>query len=203
MRAFVKAILQGVATLLILPCLLSYRVRALLLGRDRALLNSTQALSLIPGHLGQYLRQAFLARTLAYCDKSAAIEFGTTFSQAGARIDANVYIGPNCHIGLAHLERDVLLAAGVHIPSGPETHGMADPTLPIREQPGVLKLVRVGAGAWVGSAAIIMADIGRDSVIGAGAVVTKAIPDRVVAVGVPAKVVQSREPKRPLEGCAS
>ena len=63
----------------------------------------------------------------------------------------------------------------------------------MREQPGVLTQVRIGAGAWIGSAAVVMADVGRDTIVGAGAVVTKSLPDRVVAVGVPARIVRSRE----------
>jgi acetyltransferase-like isoleucine patch superfamily enzyme len=38
-----------------------------------------------------------------------------------------------------------------------------------------------------------MADVGRDSVIGAGAVVTGPIPDGVVAAGVPARVLRRRD----------
>jgi acetyltransferase-like isoleucine patch superfamily enzyme len=37
-----------------------------------------------------------------------------------------------------------------------------------------------------------MADVGENSVIGAGAVVTRAIPSLVVAAGVPARVLRSR-----------
>jgi acetyltransferase-like isoleucine patch superfamily enzyme len=37
-----------------------------------------------------------------------------------------------------------------------------------------------------------MADIGSDTVVGAGAVVTHMIPDRVVAAGVPARVIRKR-----------
>jgi acetyltransferase-like isoleucine patch superfamily enzyme len=36
--------------------------------------------------------------------------------------------------------------------------------------------------------------IGRDVVVGAGAVVTEDLPDGVVAVGVPARVVRKRDP---------
>ena len=39
--------------------------------------------------------------------------------------------------------------------------------------------MRIGAGAWIGSAAVVMADVGRDTVVGAGAVVTKAAARRV------------------------
>jgi acetyltransferase-like isoleucine patch superfamily enzyme len=109
-----------------------------------------------------------------------------------ARIDEHVYIGPMCHIGMAHLEHDVLVGAGVHIPSGAETHGTADLEVPIRDQPGRLRLITVGAGSWIGSGAIVMADVGANSVIGAGSVVTKPLEAAVVAAGSPAKVIRSR-----------
>jgi acetyltransferase-like isoleucine patch superfamily enzyme len=67
-----------------------------------------------------------------------------------------------------------------------------DADRPIREQPGTRTLVRIGEGAWVGSAAIVMADVGRHAIVGAGAVVTNPIPDYAVAVGVPARVVRDR-----------
>jgi acetyltransferase-like isoleucine patch superfamily enzyme len=114
------------------------------------------------------------------------------FSQTGARLDENVYVGPRCQLGLVHLEKDVLLGAGVHIPSGGATHGADEVDRPIREQPGARTLVRIGAGTWVGSQAIVMADVGTHCVIGAGAVVTRPIPDYSVAAGVPAKVVRTR-----------
>ena len=53
-------------------------------------------------------------------------------------------------------------------------------------------MVRVGAGSWIGSGAVILADIGKNCVIGAGSVVTRPIPDHVVAAGVPARVVRER-----------
>jgi virginiamycin A acetyltransferase len=193
-RLAAKRMAFWAATIAVMPSLVSYRIRAAAMGRDRALEGSSQTLSLVPGILGQYLRRAFLARVLACCDWTATVEFGTIFSRAGARIEANVYIGPRCHIGLAHIEHDALIAAGVHIPSGPETHGIGDTSIPIREQPGTPRVVRIGAGSWVGSAAVVMADVGRESVIGAGSVVSRSIPSRSIAAGVPAKVVRSREP---------
>jgi acetyltransferase-like isoleucine patch superfamily enzyme len=180
------------ATIVVSPALLSFALRRRIIGADRALEGSTQALALIPGMLGQYLRRAFLARTLDACHPTATIEFGTIFSRTSARIDAYAYVGPRCHLGSVHIERDVLLAAGVHVPSGPNTHGIEDVSRPIREQPGQPRTVRIGAGSWIGSAAVVLADIGRGSVIGAGAVVTQPIPEMVLAAGVPAKVLRSR-----------
>lgn len=193
MREWLKAAARGVATIAILPQLASFKVRAAVMGDDRALVGSSQMLSLVPGLPGQYLRRAFLARVLrGGCASSAAIEFGTLFSQVGARIDENVYIGPRCHLGHVHLERDVLLGAGVHVPSGPHTHGM-NPAAPIHDQPGSLRVVRIGAGSWIGSNAVVMADVGRNTIVGAGAVVIHPLPDQVIAAGVPARVVKRRD----------
>ena len=106
------------ATVCVVPALVSFAIRAALLGRDRALQGSSQALSLVPGIAGQYLRRAFFCRVLDECHASVTIEFGTLLSRAGARLGEQVYVGPHCHLGLVHLERDVLIAAGVHVPSG-------------------------------------------------------------------------------------
>lgn len=194
MREALKALARALAIVAALPAIVSYRIRAPFLGADRALEGSSQALALIPGLIGDYIRRAFLGTALARCHHTATVQFGTIFSQAGARIDENAYVGPRCHIGLAHLERDVLLAAGVHVPSGAMTHGTDEVERPIREQPGAKTMVRIGEGSWIGSGAVVMADVGRHCVIGAGAVVTKPLPDFVIAGGVPAKVIRSRQP---------
>ena len=193
MREALKGLARGVATLAVAPALLSYWLRSQALGPDRTLEGSTQLLALLPGVFGQYLRRAFLARVLARCDNSATIEFGTLFSQTSARLDQNVYVGPGCFLGAVHLERDVLLAAGVHIPSGRHTHASGSVDVPIRDQGQTRKVVTIGAGTWIGANAVVMADVGRNSIVGAGAVVTAPVPDGVLAAGVPARVVRTRE----------
>src|SRR5437870_5576841 len=107
MRNGLKWLALAIATIAVTPALASFFVRRLLFGADRALEGSTQALSLLAGIAGDYLRRAFLLHAIDRCDRSATIQFGTIFSQAGARLDANVYVGPRCHLGLVHLERDV------------------------------------------------------------------------------------------------
>ena len=124
LRDILKATARGAAHMVVFPITVSFFVRARLFGRDRALQATSQWMSLIPGLTGQYLRRAFLARALARCAPTAVIEHGTTFARAGARIDDRVYIGVRCHLGLVHLEEDVLVASGVHIPSGGSTHGI-------------------------------------------------------------------------------
>jgi acetyltransferase-like isoleucine patch superfamily enzyme len=191
-REVAKAIARLAAHLAASPFLLVHALKVPLLGKDRALEGSTQCISLLPGVCGQYIRGAFLAWTIRECHPSATVSFGVIFSKTSASIGAFAYIGPYSTFGDVSVERDVLIASGVQILSGGRIHGTADPTRPIREQPGEITHVTVGAGAWIGAGAIVMADIGRNSIVGAGAVVTKAIPEGVVAVGVPAKVVRPR-----------
>jgi acetyltransferase-like isoleucine patch superfamily enzyme len=191
-REALKTCARAAAAVAVAPMLVSYHVRAKLLGRDRALEGSSQVLACAPGIPGQYLRRAFLSRVLAACHATVTIEFGTTFSKVGARLDENVYVGPGCHLGLVHIERDVLLAPSVHVPSGGHTHGTTDLAIAIREQPGERRVVRIGAGTWIGTAAVVLADVGRHTIVGAGAVVTRPLPDGVVAGGVPARVLRTR-----------
>jgi acetyltransferase-like isoleucine patch superfamily enzyme len=62
---------------------------------------------------------------------------------------------------------------------------------PIRYQGERIAPIVIGEGAWLGAGVRVMAgvNIGRNSVIGAGSVVTKDIPPRHVAYGVPCRVV--------------
>ena len=53
--------------------------------------------------------------------------------------------------------------------------------------------VSVGAGSWIGAGTTVIpgVKIGKWSVIGAGSVVTKDIPDRVLAVGNRCEIIKS------------
>ena len=52
--------------------------------------------------------------------------------------------------------------------------------------------VHIGRNCWIGAGAVILpgVTIGDNSVIGAGSVVTKDIPENVVAVGNPCRVLR-------------
>ena len=52
--------------------------------------------------------------------------------------------------------------------------------------------VTVGESAWIGAGVVLLpgASVGRGSVIGAGSVVTGTIPEGVLAVGAPARVIR-------------
>jgi|GraSoiStandDraft_10_1057309.scaffolds.fasta_scaffold198416_2 virginiamycin A acetyltransferase len=197
MREALKALARFAATLAVTPMLVSFTVRRRVLGPDRALEGSTQLLALVPGLVGQYLRRAFLMRVLDACDKGCTVEFGTVFSRIGARLGRNAYVGPACRLGLVDIGADAMLAPGVHVPSGGHTHGSHDLSIPMRAQPGIVRHVQIGAGAWIGANSVVMGDVGANAIVGAGAVVTRSIPPNVTAAGVPARVIGNRNQRPP------
>lgn len=196
-REQLKSLARFAASVAVLPVLLSYRIRRRLVAPDRALQGATQLLALAPGITGQYLRRAFLMRALDECHEGTTVEFGTLFSRVGARLGSDAYIGPRCCLGLVEIGAGALLAAGVQIPSGPRTHGIDDPFVDIREQPGTLERVRIGAGAWIGANAVIMADVGAHAIVAAGAVVTRPVEPYAFVAGVPARPVADRRKRIP------
>lgn len=188
----VKSLARALAALAVLPLRGSLALRALVVGYDRAFQASAEWLALVPGLPGQYLRRAFLSAASQGCGPDTVIGVGCLFSTAQVRIDANAYVGPHCNLGWVHIERDVLIAAGVQIPSGPHTHGIARLDVSIRDQPGTPVCVHVREGAWIGNGAVVLADVGRHAVVAAGAVVTRPVPDYAIVGGVPATVIRSR-----------
>ncbi len=191
-RSTLKSITLFAGRVAVAPVLAAFALCSVVVGRNRAIQGPSQFLSLAPGIVGVILRRAFYSVSLANCHSSVTIGFGTLFSKADISIGRHVYIGAMCHLGWVDLADDVLLASGVHIPSGPNTHGTDRIDVAIREQPGRLRRIHIGKGTWIGSNAVILADVGRDCVIAAGAVVTRPIPDYSIAAGVPARVLRDR-----------
>lgn len=152
----------------------------------------SQTVSLFPGLLGSYLRIAFYRGAMSHCAGDSYIGFGTLFSHRDTELHSGIYIGPQCNIGLSVIHRNCLLGSGVHLLSGKNQHRFDDPDTPIRLQGGEFTKISLGENTWVGNGAIIMANVGRDCIIGAGTVVTNDIPPGSIVAGNPGKVVRSR-----------
>ena len=91
--------------------------------------------------------------------------------------DAHIFVGDDTMIA-----PNVILAGGTH-PISPE----------IRKKKGQYNLpVKIGKNVWIGAGCIVLpgVSIGDNTVIGAGSVVTKDIPENVVAVGNPCRILR-------------
>ncbi|HWF86324.1 MAG TPA: acyltransferase [Vicinamibacterales bacterium] len=105
-------------------------------------------------------------------------------------------IGFNCELFSASrvtIGRDVLMAAYSYVIGG--DHDFSDPTAPVLAQGRTSAGVSIGDGAWLGAGAKILdgVQLGAHAVIGAGAVVREDVPAHAIAVGIPARVVSTRQ----------
>lgn len=113
-------------------------------------------------------------------------------------IQKNVSIGARCKVS-SHsficegvtLEDGVFVGHGVMFTNDLYPHATNDDGSLCSESDWALLKTLVRQGASIGSNATILPGltIGRQAMIGAGAVVTKDVPDYAVVVGVPARVV--------------
>lgn len=103
----------------------------------------------------------------------------------GVRIDSgeHIRIGSNC-----------MFAAGAYITDA-DWHGLYDRT----EVIGKSASVELADNVWIGDGATVCKGvrIGENSIVGAGAVVTKDVPANTVVAGNPATVVKALDPDEP------
>ena len=136
----------------------------------------------------QYMKEVF-----AECGENCYIELPFHANWGGAHVhfgsgiyansnltlvdDGHIYIGNRVMIG----PNVVLTTANHPIEPGLRARGLQ-----------YNKDIHIGENAWIGSGVTVVPGvrIGRNAVIGAGSVVTKNIPDNVVAVGNPCRVLR-------------
>lgn len=125
-----------------------------------------------------------------YCDYGKHISIGeNTFINTGAvlldcnKIDIgkNVLLGP--HVQIYTAAHPLTASERIKSDPGPNEATYLTNALP----------VKIGDNTWIGGNVLIMpgVSIGAGVTVAAGSVVTKDIPDNVLAMGVPAKVVRS------------
>ncbi len=187
-----KSILNIFCLIVVSPLLLIYYIFGALENKDGPFSAISQFLSLFPGLLGSYLRKGFYRLSMTRCDSECAILFGTIFSQVDTEIGKGVYIGANCNIGKSKIEDYCTIGSNVHIMSGKKQHNFDDLDTPIQEQGGTFEKIMIGEDTWIGNCAVIMANVGKKCIIGAGSVVTKDVEDFSIVAGNPAKLIRKR-----------
>lgn len=136
------------------------------------------------------LRLAAVARehgfALAHAIHPAAVVAADVSVGAGTVIAAGAVVNPASRLGehvivntLAGVDHDCVLGDGAHVAPGARLGGHVD----------------VGALAWIGIGATVRdrVRVGDGTVVGAGAVVVSDLPGRVVAYGVPARIVREAD----------
>lgn len=126
-------------------------------------------------------------------------------SYEDVNIGKHTYIGPYTCLsgGSIKIGENCLIASHTSIYAN--NHTFTNPAVNIREQESSFKGIVIEADCWLGSGVRVVdgVTIGKGSVIGAGAVVTKNIPPYSVAVGVPAKVISQRNLPAPVTDAAT
>lgn len=186
-KRLLKSILRGVSLFfVVIPALLCG------FGRWKTLFTTfAHSFAMIPGIVGDHLRIAFYHLTLQECSLSSRISFGSFFAHPEAVVAPGVYIGSYSILGVCTLGARSQIASGVHILSGKKQHVRGESGEIQGAESGEFSRVSVGANCWIGAAAIVMADVGEGTTVGAGAIVTKPLPPNCVAVGNPARVVKT------------
>ena len=89
------------------------------------------------------------------------------------------------------IEDDVMFASNVFINDA--FHGYKNAAIPYKyQQLWKIKPIVIKTGSWIGQNAVILpgVTIGALSIIGANSVVTKSVPEKCIAAGIPAKVLK-------------
>jgi len=115
----------------------------------------------------------------AVVDESVKIEEGSVI-MPGSIINIDSFIGKNCIINTGSIiEHDCKIGNHCHLSPGVHISGA----------------VNIGELSFIGIGATIIQGIkiGKNVTIGAGSVAIKDIPDNVIAVGNPAKIIKSKK----------
>ncbi len=125
--------------------------------------------------------------------KGGVIEIGNNTTVAMNSIfqtESSLIVGEN-----------VIIAAFCHLVAG-GNHDFSRLDIPVIQQPSLSRGgIRIEKNCWLASNVVVLdgVTIGRDSIIGAGSVVNKDIPEFSIAYGIPATVVQNRREAKSQE----
>lgn len=110
-------------------------------------------------------------------------------------VDDHANLGFNCEVFSAsrvRVGKQVLMAAYTYLVGGDHLYDRID--IPVLEQGRTARGIDIGDHVWLGTHVVVTdgSQVGRDAIIGAGAVVVGEIPEFAIAAGIPARVSRDR-----------
>lgn len=152
--------------------------------------------------LSSYLHREYLKSLFVCFGKNSYLSHNCRGTFHTISVGNDTYIGANCVLSSAHgrinIGNHVMFGAGVHLHGGNHVIDRLGTFMKdVQKNIGEDGVMTIHDDVWIGSNAIVLGggkniEIGRGSVIAAGAVVTKDVPPYAIVSGVPAKVRRFR-----------
>lgn len=146
---------------------------------------------------GQRLREYCARRIFKSFGKDAKVNGGVYFG-SGINVELGDFSSLNQGAWISNdtkIGNDVMMGPFVMILSG--SHHFERTDIPMREQGAPERRpVTIGDDVWIGARSIILpgVHVGSHTIIGAGSIVTKDVPEWGVVGGNPAKLIRMRKP---------
>ena len=149
------------------------------------------------GKLSSTLRRWCCSHMFVSCGKELNVEQGA-YLGSGKDISVGIYVGFGknftMHNRILVVEDYLMMGEDVMFLGG--GHGYERKDVPMGEQVSKEKTpLHIAGDVWIGARAIVLPGcrrIGHGAIVGAGAVVTKDVPDYAIVGGNPAKVLKYR-----------
>lgn len=141
-------------------------------------------------HTNEEIRALFSELTGRDVDETFVL-FPPFYTDCGKNIKVgkNVFINSGCCF---QDQGGVIISDGVLIGQQVVLATLNHDIVPSKRKDMFPRPVKIGKNVWIGAHATILSgvEIGENSIVAAGAVVTKSVPDNVVVAGVPAKIIR-------------
>jgi maltose O-acetyltransferase len=146
------------------------------------------------GQIARAIRYFLCRHLFKECGEEVNVERGADFS-----FGRHLSIGSRSGLGINCKARGPI-TIGKHVMMGPDViiltrmHNFQDVSQPMKFQGSEVSPVVIEDDAWIGTRVIVLpgCKIGKGAIVGAGAVVTKDIPEYAIVGGNPAKLIRYR-----------
>ena len=153
----------------------------------------SEFLALVPYFPGVILRFEFYRFALRSCGRNVVVESGAVFVYRDVAVGSDVLIGRYSIVHHCDIGDNTLIGERCTFLSGSRQHRFERLDVPMSQQGGEKRRIRLAGDCWIGSHAVLMNDVGRGAVVAAGAVVKDPVPPFTIVGGVPARELGKRD----------